>query len=355
MTIPVPQKTQASFQVFKTSGNRKSNPGLLFERYIPKIDGDNDKSTALKMVSNESRNIDRTLMNDWGARWKKIAASAHAEIFTATTDWRFVTGLGRKGALEVGFTFHRYGFPMLPGSSVKGLARAFAYLSTGKDESDPDFAAIFGRASQAEDDHSTRAGGAIFFDAFPEKLPELVVDIMNPHYNDYYTSKGAIPPTNWQNPIPVKFLTVKEKTPFGFAVGWRGNLDDESKRLRDLAIEWLKGGLTELGAGAKTSAGYGYFQIGTPASAASMPASAMTATIASSKPSAPAKGLSWQKGKMSKNQRKVIDPAGKEYQVDHFLPQGFTPAARADVEFAIEKLPDGNDYVWVKRLYSAID
>ncbi|MBK9095192.1 MAG: hypothetical protein IPM84_21030 [Anaerolineae bacterium] len=44
------------------------------------------------------------------------------------TDWRLVTGLGRKGPLEVGFTFHRYGFPILPGSSLKGLARAWGLL-----------------------------------------------------------------------------------------------------------------------------------------------------------------------------------------------------------------------------------
>jgi CRISPR-associated protein Cmr6 len=53
---------------------------------------------------------------------------------------------------------------------------------------------------------------------------------------------------------------VAPGTEFRFAVGWRRPLDDEARKLRDLAKEWLTEGLMELGAGAKTSAGYGYFE-----------------------------------------------------------------------------------------------
>jgi CRISPR-associated protein Cmr6 len=40
-------------------------------------------------------------------------------------------------------------------------------------------------------------------------------------------------------------------------VGWRGPLNTA---LREMAENWLKEGLMNLGAGAKTSAGYGYFK-----------------------------------------------------------------------------------------------
>lgn len=60
-------------------------------------------------------------------RWKAIAQSLQAQTFLMNPDWRFVIGLGNKGALEIGLTFHRvYGFPIIPGTALKGLARAAA-------------------------------------------------------------------------------------------------------------------------------------------------------------------------------------------------------------------------------------
>jgi len=119
-----------------------------------------------------------------------------------------------------------------------------------------DFRTIFGTTAAA--------GRAVFFDAIPASLPTLELDIMNPHYPKYYS--GEEPPTDWQSPVPVYFLTVAANTEFCFAVGWRvddkerrGILDNEGRRLRDQAQQWLKDGLTQLGAGAKTSTGYGYF------------------------------------------------------------------------------------------------
>jgi hypothetical protein len=80
---------------------------------------------------------------------------------------------------------------------------------------------------------------------------------MNPHFPEYYQGKKA--PTDCQNPVPIYFLTVAPGTEFRFAVGWRGTLDEKTEKLLNKAVEWLKCGLMELGAGAKTSAGYGYF------------------------------------------------------------------------------------------------
>ncbi|MGQ9768904.1 MAG: type III-B CRISPR module RAMP protein Cmr6, partial [Anaerolineae bacterium] len=112
-----------------------------------------------------------------------------------------------------------------------------------------DFRLIFGTTAVA--------GRAVFLDAIPKDKPTLDLDIMNPHFPKYYS--GEEPPTDWQSPVPVYFLAVAPQTEFRFAVGWRGALDEEAKRLQSLAITWLKTGLQELGAGAKTSAGYGYF------------------------------------------------------------------------------------------------
>ncbi|MGH7964801.1 MAG: type III-B CRISPR module RAMP protein Cmr6 [Candidatus Binatia bacterium] len=259
MEYPIPKKSADAWR--KHQGKPGQNPGLIFDRFAPQWEGQATlKKEGLETVRQASGKVDTPLLSAWNARWEKTVRSANADPFTLKTDWRFIAGLGRKGPLEVGFTFHRYGFPILPGSSVKGLARAYAWLVEGRRESDPDFLAIFGRAPQkGEDDNVAQSGGAVFFDAIPRQVPKLELDIMNPHYPKYY--QGKEPPTDSQSPIPVYFLTVAPNVEFRFAVGWRGEWNDKGRRLRAVAQDWLTKGLTELGAGAKTSAGYGYFQI----------------------------------------------------------------------------------------------
>lgn len=60
-------------------------------------------------------------------------------------------------------------------------------------------------------------GQAIFFDGIPAKLPVLKPDVMNVHYQDYYS--GSKPPADYLNSNPIPFLTVGKETPFLFAVG----------------------------------------------------------------------------------------------------------------------------------------
>lgn len=260
MEYPIPKAACAAFRAHMNK--KPQNAGLIFDRYAPDWRKDPKlKQEGLEVVRRAAENADDRLLIAWNARWNESVRAAGAVPFSMKTDWRFVAGLGRKGPLEVGFAFHRYGFPILPGSSVKGIARAYASLYLGKDEKDEEFLAIFGCAPQgSEDETGAQCGGAIFFDAIPASLPKLDMDIMNPHFPDYYQDKsGKTPPTDSQSPVPVYFLTVAPGTEFHFAVGWRGMLDDESKKLRNKAEEWLRKGLMELGAGAKTSAGYGYF------------------------------------------------------------------------------------------------
>jgi CRISPR-associated protein Cmr6 len=266
---PVLKRSKEAFVAYQDKPGQ--NVGLIFDRFLPDLSQIPDKQrgearkNALSSIIHAAGRVDAKLLAEWSARWELTARAAQAEpTFTLKTDWRFLTGLGRRGPLEVGFTFHRYGFPILPGSSVKGVARAWATVQLeGVDlaERDSDFIAVFGRAPQKrEDENVAQSGGAVFFDAIPARIPKLELDIMNPHFPDYYGDKtGKKAPTDWQIPRPVFFLTVAPKTEFRFAVGWRGGFNHEAHRLRDLAKEWLVKGLTDLGAGAKTSAGYGYF------------------------------------------------------------------------------------------------
>ena len=164
--------------------------------------------------------------------------------------WRFVVGLGAAHVLETGITLHRiFGLPIIPGSALKGVARAYAQLVEGKPEDDPELIAIFGTTE--------RAGSVVFLDAIPLEVPNFQLDIMNSHYPNYYRAPEKNPPADWESPNPVFFLTVTG-TPYRFAIASRS---EQGNHLLDLAERWLKGALKELGIGAKTSADYGYWQV----------------------------------------------------------------------------------------------
>jgi CRISPR-associated protein Cmr6 len=287
MEYPIPKKSAEAWQEHRSKSPQ--NPGLIFDRFAPDWGSSTDKEAkkkAFQAVEDAAKRVDTSLLFAWSARWETTVRNANADPFSLRTDWRFIAGLGRKGPLEAGFTFHRYGFPLLPGSSVKGIARAWALVSLATAlESDrldnldktlsvdeekkfsETFKQTYPQASQQNDTlarefrmlfgTTSAAGRAVFFDAIPARLPKLELDIMNPHYPKYYQRNE--PPTDSQSPVPVYFLTVASEVEFRFAVGWRGTLADEARQSRSLAQNWLMKGLTELGAGAKTSAGYGYF------------------------------------------------------------------------------------------------
>jgi CRISPR type III-B/RAMP module RAMP protein Cmr6 len=171
-----------------------------------------------------------------------------------------IVGIGRWNPVETGFTFDRLtGSPFLPGSSVKGLLHAAAILIEKGDLeggtafwTDPNIKRIFGEQDQQ--------GAFVFYDAYPETLPEMQVDVMTPHHSKYYGSKepDAIA-ADWDEPGPVLFLRVKAGVPFLFWFGPRhpaaANSDDRDaiEKLLTTALDWL-------GAGAKTSSGYGWFE-----------------------------------------------------------------------------------------------
>ena len=184
----------------------------------------------------------------------------------AMVDWRLVVGLGREHVQETSMTFHHiYGVPYIPGTAVKGVLRHW-WLQLLKDDSDflkqhPNFVnkkdeidesialedfvfrSIFGSQEQQ--------GKVQFLDAYPTKAVNFATDIMNPHYPDYYS--GSKPPTDYQNPIPINFLTVEKTTfRFTFLAKEQNTLDKLKNRFHD-ALEMK-------GVGAKSSVGYGYFR-----------------------------------------------------------------------------------------------
>jgi CRISPR-associated protein Cmr6 len=364
--IPIPSKSAEAFHAYKGV----TNPGLVFDRFAPDWSSKSTlKKEGLQRVTKAQ--ADEALLREWNARWERCVRAARGEPFTLQTDWRFVAGLGRKGSLEVGFTFHRYGFPILPGSSVKGVARAWAFLELAEqanvnplaeldevlsadsedDEKEEKKKYLRWRAAQPDevqqlaDDFRVifgtlaTAGRAVFFDAIPAQLPTLELDVMNPHFPEYY--KGNAPPTDWQSPVPVYFLTVAAGTEFRFGVGWRGALDEAGQRLRRLAQKWLTEGLINLGAGAKTSAGYGYF-VAPPQPKLLESSSAGQARAASAVAELPPEALTWRTGTVKEYRpdrhmgRLVDDESGEELSFPQTAieDKGWSPARKQKVRYA---------------------
>jgi len=240
-----------------------SNAGLVFERYL---DVWEDGSNVPSVVKDKPRHDGlKTFAEDFNARGRaenalvhKLLSMVHARqsrvvqrrkgtSFQVTLESRFATGLGSFHPTEVGFTFERtLGIPYLPGSSVKGLARAAADL-LGESLCEE----LFGPA-RIDEDSNARMGDLVFLDAYPSSWPNLAVDIINCHHQGYYGGNG-VPPLESDDPIPVYFLTVAPGTKWTFRILSRFG------QYAGRGAELLQEGLKHLGAGAKTAVGYGMF------------------------------------------------------------------------------------------------
>ncbi len=175
------------------------------------------------------------------------------------------------GILEnAGLCLHRhFGYPYIPGSAVKGLARHAAWCEW-KAEEDEDkkleiakkIADVFGYPTGDKDgldmylaSHVKEHSGSVcFMAAEPKGEAPLVADIVTCHHGDYYKN-GGIALDN-EEPNPQAFPTVENGAEFQFQiVPLRNCLPDTLK----WAKQWLVEAITKHGIGAKIAAGYGWF------------------------------------------------------------------------------------------------
>ena len=172
--------------------------------------------------------------------------AGHAAVFV--TQSRFVTGLGRSHPVENGFAWHpTLGTPYLPGSSVKGLVRAWAMLDGDSPSADKTATRLLG-------DRDRRTVGRLrFLDAVPVSPVQLKADVMTPHFAGW---TPEAPPGDWRSPTPIPFLTTAAGTSFLFGILPSHAADEDDLTT---ASSWLRDALSWAGAGAKTSVGYGRF------------------------------------------------------------------------------------------------
>ena len=238
--------------------------------------------------------------------WRRSLEGAQTNTLTLAS--RLLVGHGNPSPLEVGLTVHRtWGVPIVSGSALKGLLSHYVDAVYGPSGPLPDdrspmhpalsederrraryqgstwdevgrvhhgpgeiHRALFGAPSAATDE-ALRAldvecgetqGALIFHDALyiPSASPPdrpYVWDVLTVHQKEYYSRKAPAP-TDYDDPNPVHFLTVRPGSMFLVAIGTIGE-DTASGRWAEQAMEWLCDALAEWGVGAKTSAGYGRF------------------------------------------------------------------------------------------------
>ncbi|WP_373500893.1 type III-B CRISPR module RAMP protein Cmr6 [Desulfococcus sp.] len=259
----IPVDERESFKACDSRGDTKNVVGFYISQYDKAR-----RSPLLKSLLEKRHKTQQALC----AR-HEAAGFAALEI-KAKLASPLITGIGKTHPNEVGMIFdHTLGIPYLPASGIKGLVRLGhilnlindpekADLLISGDELDDEHPAsqipeLFGGDWKSENKSEKFRGRVIFLDAYPEKVPELKVDIMNPHYGAYYgDEQDKQPPGDYLNPVPIKFLTVPEGETFIFRA-----VLTKDKRLNAAVFDAFSVALTEQGLGAKTAVGYGRFSM----------------------------------------------------------------------------------------------
>lgn len=151
---------------------------------------------------------------------------------------RLALGLGQESVHEIGCRLHHtYGTPVIPASGIRGALRAYA-------QDQPYRNSLFATTESA--------GFVTVHQAWwvPESSASgRVPDVITVHHQDYYAGKA--PPTDFDSPIPVSFLTVVGKFFFAF--------EAPNNSWAEFLKPFVKEALGNEGLGAKRSSGYGRF------------------------------------------------------------------------------------------------
>jgi CRISPR-associated protein Cmr6 len=316
-----------------------------------------DKQHVLKSLGRIPDHA-RTMTGALVKRQREMAEATGAEIIEATSTSPFATGLGWEHPNENGFAFlNPYGLPYLAASGVKGVLRDAACELARSPAGDAHgwtedaVTALFGPMPEEIKKPEDATGGALrFFDVIPEIAGKgLDVDIMNPHYGEYY--QGNSTPHDAGTPVPIFFLVVPADSKFTFVVDCpreRYLPEDLRKNWRVLtkaafghAFEWL-------GFGAKTAVGYGAMTIEPKRPSGSGHAAAAPVSVSQNETWLKAE-LKWEKGKQeltAVNKEKKIgafSESGKGKSLFDQLPEDARKqlANGKDVQVDIEVAPAG--------------
>jgi CRISPR-associated protein Cmr6 len=231
-------------------GRAGTNAGLALTRLAPALQGQ-EWSGHLRGVAEIPTPAAYTDHFD-RIRARTAAGAPQRAVLLAKAESPTICGMGERTPGENGLTLHPvYGVPYLPGTSLKGILRAWVLSQDwGADwrEEGVHFHSLFGAGGD-----SGSAAGVDILDALmvpSTGTKPLQMDVLTPHFAKYY--QGTEDPKGWDGPNPVLFMVA----PMGQT--YRIVLEGPQPWLSK-AAEWLALALAERGVGAKSRAGYGRF------------------------------------------------------------------------------------------------
>jgi CRISPR-associated protein Cmr6 len=291
--------------------SRAAHAGLLLRRFLHVAVKDQEKRHAsdrsqLHRAALEAVRKSQPVYDSAFNRWISLLPG-NATCETLSTAGRLIVGLGGDNVLETGLKLHHtYGVPIIPGSALKGLAahycdqvwgarletdptkltadnHKFRRLRHGEKRGEKGVHADTGKHHEALFGTTDDSGHIIFHDAWitPDSMwhdaprreashdaelreaSGLLLDVITPHHPDYYSDKEyedgpyrgqRIPPTDFDEPKPVTFLSVSGKFLVAVSCDVNGPTGDPWTKL---AFDLLQEALREWGVGGKTSSGYG--------------------------------------------------------------------------------------------------
>src|SRR5579875_2121812 len=103
------------------------NLALVLDKYVERAVIKDTKQKGPWLQKRIQKNTaDPDLAHSVYQRWLLMLQSLNATRFDAALEWRMVVGLGGESVLETNITLHHlYGLPIVPGSALKGLTRAY--------------------------------------------------------------------------------------------------------------------------------------------------------------------------------------------------------------------------------------
>lgn len=235
---------------------RCESPSLRLHKYV-NLEKDEKGKELEAIVSSKAEPI-------------QVPTPPRAKTLVAKLGARLLVNMAG-GILEnANCALHRnLGYPVIPGSAVKGVARHAAWCEWNECEDIQEknalaarIATVFGYPTGEDNlDNALKAlgtpesqGKIAFLTAVPEKA-KLEVDILTSHHQKYYGGEKK-KATDDEEPIPVPFLAIGRDSTFIFTLVPLRTADNAA--MQD-ALGWLKSALTLHGIGAKTAAGYGWF------------------------------------------------------------------------------------------------
>lgn len=236
-----------------------AHAGLALQRYL--LEHDDQKVASRKLLEVIVKTEVAAVYKAAFARWKEALGQPATVFLEATTRTPLAIGLGNTSPIENGLAIHHtYGTPYLPGSALKGLLRRVA---DHYELSPAEKAMLFGESPDARGKKQGSAAHLVYWDGWldPVSVRPYQKDVITVHHPDYYGKRGVVWPTDFDDPNPVSFLSVKPGTKFCLALS---SLSQNATDWLYLATQMLGWGLENLGLGGKTNAGYGYFEVKLP-------------------------------------------------------------------------------------------